>query len=305
MSAERRRLAAINVRTRREFLTGLAGIGLVPLVGGCGGNGEREPQITTLTWARHQGKLRIGYANEAPYAYYDTAAQHVTGEAPEIARMVLGELGIKEVQGVLAEFGALIPGLKARRFDIIAAGMYILPERCQEIVFSNPTYRVGEAFMVARGNPQTLHSYVDVVRNPDARLAVVVGAVQRSYARQTGVPDDRVIVFPDAVSAMEGAAAGRAEAYAATSLTVNDLLSRRSNNVERAVPFTDPQIDGTPVQGYGAFGFRKMDVELLDAFNDGLSRLIGTPRHLELVRPFGFTERELPGEVTAAALCRG
>lgn len=299
--------AAGAVYTRREFLGGLAGVALAPLLGGCesGAEAERVPQITTLAWAKRQGKLRIGYANEAPYAYFDTAASRVTGEAPEIARTVLGELGIKEVEGVLAEFGSLIPGLKARRFDIIAAGMYILPERCHEIAFSNPTYRVGEAFLVAPDNPLKLHGYTDVARRPDARLAVVVGAVQRSYARATGIPDDRVIVFPDAISAMEGVAAERADAYAATSLTVNDLLSRGSGKVERAAPFTDPQINGVQVQGYGAFGFRTMDTELLTAFNDGLSRLIGTPRHLELVSPFGFTEREMPGNVTSAALCGG
>lgn len=291
------------VRARRGFLAGIAGVALAPLVGGCDSGGDAASRVSTLAWALHQGKLRIGYANEAPYAYYDTAARRVTGEAPEIARTVLGELGIGEIEGVLAEFGALIPGLKARRFDIIAAGMYVLPERCREIAFSNPTYRVREAFIVAPGNPKALHSYADVVLRADARLGVVAGAVQRSYARRNGVPDERVIVFPDAVSAMEGVVAGRADAYAATSLTINDLLARGSGKVERAVPFADPQINGTVVQGYGAFGFRQTDTDLVEAFNSGLARLIGTPRHLELVRPFGFTENEFPGEITAAALC--
>ncbi len=292
-------------RSRRNFLAGLAGMALAPLLEGCGNgeDGNHVQQITTLDWVRRQGRLRIGYANEAPYAYFDPAARRVTGEAPEIARTVLAELGIREIEGILAEFGSLIPGLKARRFDIIAAGMYILPERCREIAFSRPTYRVGEAFMVARGNPKKLHSYEDVKRRDTTLLAVVVGAVQRNYARRLGVPDDRVVVFPDTVSAMEGVAAGRADAFAATSLTVNDLLSRGSRKVERATPFADPHIDGLLVQGYGAFGFRKQDVELLAAFDDGLSHLIGTPRHLELVRPFGFTEQELPGEVAVARLC--
>ena len=34
-------------------------------------------------------------------------------------------MGINQVEGVLTEFGSLIPGLQARRFDIIAAGMYV------------------------------------------------------------------------------------------------------------------------------------------------------------------------------------
>jgi len=287
---------------RRGFLGSLAGMAMAPLVAGCGSeNDQHAPQITTLEWAKHQGKLRIGYANEAPYAYFDAAAGRVTGEAPEIARMVLGELGIREVEGVLTEFGSLIPELKARRFDIIAAGMRIIPERCREIAFSNPTCHIGEALLVTRGNPLALHSYADVAQKATARLAVVTGAVQGSYARATGIPNDRVVAFSDATRAMAGVAAGRADAYADSSLMLNELLSRGGGKLVRAEPFTDPRIDG--VQGYGAFGFRRMDTELLEAFNEGLSRLIGTPRHLELVSPFGFTAREFPGNVTAATLC--
>jgi len=135
---------------------------------------------------------------------------------------------------------------------------------------------------------------------------VVAGTVERGYARKTGVPDERVVVFPDAPSALEGVIAGRVDAYAGTSLTVNDLLARAENPaVAKARPFEDPVIDGKPARGYGAFGFRRKDVKLREAFNAALAKLIGTPRHREMVRPFGFTATELPGPATADALCRG
>ena len=261
---------------------------------------------STLERAREAGRIRVGYANEAPYAYRESASGRLTGEAPEIARAVLAGMGIGEVEGVLTEFGSLIPGLKAGRFDVIAAGMYILPERCKQIAFSNPTYSVSEAFVVARGNPLALHGYDSVARHPSARLGVVAGTVERGYARKTGVPDERVVVFPDAPSALEGVIAGRIDAYAGTSLTVNDLIARAGNPaLERARPFTDPVIDGKPVRGYGAFGFRKSDAKLREAFNREPARLVGTPRHRKLVEPFGFSDTELPGAPTAEELCRG
>lgn len=266
--------------------------------------GKDEPGA--LERAQQAGTIRVGYANEAPYAYLESASGRLTGEAPEIARAVLARMGIRGVEGVLTEFGSLIPGLKAGRFDIIAAGMYILPQRCKEIAFSNPTYSVGEAFVVADGNPLRLSSYEDLARHADARLGVVAGTVERDYSRRTGVPDDRVVVFPDAPSALEGVIAGRVDAFAGTSLTVNNLLARaNSPRVERAQPFSDPVIDGKAARGYGAFGFRKSDGKLIAAFNDALARFIGTPAHLELVKPFGFTLAELPGGATAAELCRG
>lgn len=260
--------------------------------------------LSALERARKTGTIRVGYANEAPYAYLDSASRKLTGEAPEIARVVLAEMGVPEVEAVLTEFGSLIPGLKAGRFDIIAAGMYILPERCRQIAFSNPTYSVGEAFVVAKGNPLGLHSYEAVASHERARLGVVAGTAERDYARRAGVPGERLMVFPDAPSALEGTIAGRVDAFSGTSLTVNNLLARaKTDRVERADPFTDPVFEGKPARGYGAFGFRKSDPDLVAAFNAGLARFIGSSRHLELVRPFGFTVEELPGRVTAEELC--
>jgi polar amino acid transport system substrate-binding protein len=210
-----------------------------------------------------------------------------------------------EVEGVLTEFSSLIPGLQAGRFDMIAAGMYVKPERCREIAFSNPTYGVGEAFAVLKGNPKKVHSYEDVAAHENATLGVVAGAVERGYAESTGVPDGRVVVFPDAPSALAGVRAGRVDAYAGTSLTVQDLLAKdKSGALERADPFTDPIIGGESIRGYGAFGFRKEDAALRNVLNEGLKGFLGTPEHAALVRPFGFTESELPGAVTAEELCR-
>jgi len=260
----------------------------------------------TLAAARQAGSIRIGYANEAPFAFMDNKTARLTGESVEIARVVLKRMGINEVQGVLTEFGSLIPGLQAKRFDIIAAGMYVTPERCGQVAFSNPTYGVGQAFMVQKGNPKNLHSYEDVLKRDDARLGVVVGAIEGEYARKLNIPADRVVVFPDAVSALSGVQAGRADAYAGTGLTINDLMKKVSDQqVEKAQPFKDPVIEGKNVRGYGAFAFRKEDQAFADAFNAELAKLIGTEEHSKLVEPLGFSKQELPGDMTAAKLCGG
>src|SRR5262252_5463280 len=66
---------------------------------------------TTLERAKKQGYIRVGFANEAPFAYA-TPDGKLTGEAPEIAKVIFKRLGINEVDGVLTEFGSLIPGVK-------------------------------------------------------------------------------------------------------------------------------------------------------------------------------------------------
>ena len=149
-------------------------------------------------------------------------------------------MGINQVEGVLTEFGSLIPGLQARRFDIIAAGMYVTPERCGQAAFSNPTYGVSQAMLVKQGNPKNLHSYEDAAKNPEARLGVVVGAIESDYAASLKVPPDRTVVFPDAVSALAGVQAGRADAYAATALTVNDLMGKAGRTAAWKRPSPSP-----------------------------------------------------------------
>lgn len=269
--------------------------------------GEFERGATTggdsLARIREAGVVRVGFANEAPYAFIDANTGRLTGEAPELARLVFRQLGVPEIQGVLTEFGALIPALKAGRFDVIAAGMYITPARCMEVLFSDPTYAIGEAFIVPAGNPLGLHSYEGLRDTPEATIGVVTGAIELQYARQIGVPEDRIRIFPNAVSAVDGVAAGRASAYAGTDLTVNDLLSKTNAPLERAHPFEDLVLDGEIVKGYGAFGFRKDDEALQEAFNQVLRATIGTPQHLRLVEPFGFSRQTLPGSMTATELC--
>jgi polar amino acid transport system substrate-binding protein len=283
---------------------------LVPLllILGCENNGYLDMDRTSsLERIRKEGVVRLGYANEAPYAYLDRQSGRLTGEAPEIARVILEQMGVARIEGVLTEWGALIPGLKAGRFDIIAAGMYITPERCREIAFTNPSYRIGEAFIVKRGNPEQLHGYADLAANPETRLGVVAGTVELGYAKALGVPRERIAVLPDNPSALAALVAGRFDAFACTRLTAADLLAKAGEMyaLELAQPFVQPVIEGEQVVGYGAFGVRQRDRALLAELNRRLEAFVGSPEHLQLVAPFGFTAEEVPErEVTAAFLCR-
>ena len=43
------------------------------------------------------------------------------------------KIGVTKFDGVIVNFGSLIPGLTANRFDVVVAGMAIRPERCAQI----------------------------------------------------------------------------------------------------------------------------------------------------------------------------
>ena len=278
----------------RWSLTALCGLTLFAL-----GQGQAQAQ-TTLEKIQEQGYIRIGFANEAPYAYATSSGQ-LTGESPSVFKHVMSELGVDEVDGVLTEWGALIPGLKAGRFDAIVASMYVTPARCEQIIFANPTYGIGEAFVVKAGNPDDINNYADAVEN-DLTIAFVAGTAEIEHAELAGLDRGQRLIVPDFASAIAAVKANRASAAALTSLTAADLASKDSA-IERAKPFTFSH-DGKLYKGEGAFGFRLADTDLRDAVNEQLDSFIGTPAHLAMVEPFGFDESNLP-EKTAQQLCAG
>lgn len=285
---------------------------------GCGdgsGNGGTEPgngngeepaaQETTLERAQREGYVTVGFANEAPYAYA-TPDGTITGEAVEIARVILQNLGIDEMNGQVTEFGSMIAGLNANRFDIITAGMFINEERAQQVAFANPEYSIGAALGVEAGNPHELHSYEDIINNPDITVAVMVGAAELSYMQELGVPDSQILTVPDQPSAISALQAGRAQAVTMTGPALQAALDSADDaNLERVENFEQPIIDGESVRGYGAAAFRQEDDDFREAFNEELEKLKESGQLLEILEEFGFTEDELPGDVTVEDLVGG
>ena len=255
----------------------------------------------TLERIRANGAVRIAIAGEAPYGYRDAAGE-VTGEAPALARAVLERIDPTiAIEWVEVDFGQLIPGLQVGEFDIAAAGMFITPERCAAVAFSEPTYVIGEAFAVKQGNPKELTSYVAISDHPRARVGLIAGTVEYNYALVTGIPADRAPLYRNIEKAVEALKAGEVDAIGMTALTAQSLVEDEPELV--ATPQFFPTLDGEEVKGYGGFAFRKQDQDLVDAFNAELEGLIGTEEHWALVEPFGFGPDMAPDQTTAE-LCR-
>ena len=278
---------------------GTAGILLV----GCGDDDD-DGGGSTLEDARERGSIRIGFANEAPYGFAD-ASGNVTGEAPEVAKEILSRLDIPEIDGVVVPFGSLIPGLQAGRFDIIAAGMFINPDRCEEILFSDPDYCIPQAFAVEAGNPLGLNSYEDVAANSDVTLGVISGGVEEGYATDLGVSAGQIEAFSDVNDLPEALLAGRIDAFAATSLSVRAQIERVGDDGIEATTAFVPVIDGVEQLGCGGYGFRREDEELRDAFNDILVDMKEAREIVPITEPFGFLEDEIGAarDKTAEDLC--
>lgn len=268
-----------------------------PLVGSCA-----EPTGSTiLTTARDRGFLRVGFADERPFGWV-TAEGALTGQAPEVAREVLRRLGVPTIEGVLTEFGSLIPDLREGRFDLIVAGMFITPERCGEILFSDPDYCTQQSFLVKEGNLLQLSRYEDVAADTRAKLGVVIGGVEVTQAKESGVPGRRTVAFDAADDLVRAVRDGLVDAAALTTITLEALNAEGSlTGLEATEAFTyDDQ------QGCGAYGFRLEDAAFRDEFNEVLREMKSTGELVRIVAPFGFTAAaEAARDHRAEDLCVG
>lgn len=265
---------------------------------------QEAAEESTLARVTREGVIRVGFANENPYAFARPDGT-LSGEAVEVARAIFEEMGIAEMEGVLTEFGSLIPGLQAGRFDVITAGMYVNPTRCEQVLFADPEYKIGEALIVEAGNPLNLHSYEDIAANPDVKIGTGAGYLEYDMMLAVGVSEEQIVTFPDDPSGMAGLQAGQIDAWTGTRPTLIKLLQVTGDpNFEIAEPFEQPVIDGKPAINYGAAAFRFEDADFRQAFNQGLQKLKDEGKLVEIISQFeGFDAGADPGDVTAKDLC--
>ena len=290
--------------TRRDFLRRSAAAGAVAMAGpavlaACSSTSSGD----TLETAKTAGTIKVGIANEAPYGFTGPDGKTATGESVEVGRAVLKALGINAVDAQVVDFNGLIPGLNARQFDMVTAGMFINKARCAAATFSDPDYTAPTAFLVPKGNPKGVLTFDDV-KSKTLKLAVLSGAVEQGYAQKSGVPDGQVQAFDTQNSLLQAVATGRADAGALTNISLNDVVSKNpSASVEVTKGFF-PVIDGQETLSAGAFVFRKGDDAFVNAFNAELKKLHDGGEWLKIAAPFGFNQDNVPKpDVTTQRLC--
>lgn len=257
----------------------------------------------TLEEIQEAGTIRIAVANEIPYGFVDPSGE-AKGAGPDIAKLVVEELGIENIEWVTTNFSSLIPGLQADRFDVAAAEMAIQPERCQEVIYSEPNTSYGEGLLVAAGNPEDIHSYEEFAENEDLTVAVMAGANQLEMMQKLGVSQDRIVTIASNSDAISTVSTGRADAYAATGLTANQL-AEQGEDVELASDFSDPVIEGSPQRSWGGYAFANESTDLRDAWNEALATIKESDQWAEIVGGYGFTQEDMDGsfEQTTEELC--
>ena len=264
----------------RTFLTMAAGASALMAVAAATPAFADDGKLEEL---KGQGFARVAIANEPPFTAV-AADGKVSGAAPDVAREVFKRLGVADIVASISEYGAMIPGLQAGRHDVITAGLFMKPERCAAVAYSEPILCDAEAFALKKGNPLGLKSYKDIADNPDAKIGAPGGGTEEKLALEAGVPRDRVIVVPDGQSGLKMLQDGRIDVYSLPVLSINDLVSKANDpNIEVVAP-----VEGAPVYCDGA-AFKKGNEALRDAFDVELAKLKESGEFAKIIEPYGFS----------------
>ncbi|WP_448955830.1 ectoine/hydroxyectoine ABC transporter substrate-binding protein EhuB [Labrys neptuniae] len=248
----------------------------------------------------HEG-LNIAFYSYRPNAYLNGSGELV-GTDPETIRAVLDDMGLKIATIVDTDWGNLVPGLNVGRFDIVAAGMYVTPERCKQVAFSEPYLGFTQALALPKGNPNSLQTIEDVARK-QLKVAVIAGSAQVGYAADAGVQDTNVMQVPDTTTGLAALRAGRVDAIYVDTPGIRALVEAvPEHDLEMTKPFDT--IKGKVVMPHGAFAFRLADAEFVKAFNIALKARLASSKHIEMLKRNGLSADELP-RFSTETLCSG
>ncbi|TFF27255.1 ectoine/hydroxyectoine ABC transporter substrate-binding protein EhuB [Jiella endophytica] len=231
-----------------------------------------------------KGSVRVAIGNEPPYTELKSDGS-VSGAAPDVARAVFKKLGIDKLEPVVSEYGAMIPGLQAGRFDAVTAGLFMKPQRCNAVAYSEPVLCDAEAFLVKKGNPKKLTTFKSIAESDDATIGAPGGGTEERLSLEAGVPRNRVIVVPDTQSGLTMLQQGRIDVYSLPVLSINALAEKAGGDVEVVAPVED-----SPIACDGA-AFRKDQTALRDAFDKGLAELKESGEFAKLIEPYGFSAK--------------
>lgn len=266
------------------------------LLSGCGGDDDGAS-------GGEGGKtITIAIAGEKPYSYMEDGEP--TGATVALHKEIFTNLGYENVEAEVVEWDGLIPGLNAGRYDVVSAGMSILPERCEQASFGDPEIMYTTAFAVPKGNPEGLASMQDVA-DSDVRLAVINGAIEQGYAEKLGI--DGVTTVNSAEDGYAAVQNGQADAFALTGISVRTWVEENPDAGLEATDSFEAVVDDVVQVGAGATVFRDEDSKLREDYNKELEKITGSTETYESVLgEFGFTDAERPPEnITTDMLCKG
>ena len=225
----------------------------------------KDTAIAALVPARFNGTLRI--ATSAPYPpfeYYDEKNELV-GIDIDVVRAIAAKMGVAVVFDNI-QFDGIIPGVQARKYDMIASSMGDTVER--EKVLNFIDYTTLGNVVLTRAGDTSIRDLVDlcgkrVTRQSGDVFATFIGKIQ-PQCKSAGKAEVAIRTLPDSNAALLAIKSGSADAQIVNMSAAESLVAAKENaGLFRIVKAADRKHGWSPQNG--GFGVLQSETELTAA----------------------------------------
>lgn len=217
-----------------------------------------DKEVSLLEEIKEAGVLKVGTEGTyAPYSYHDEDG-NLVGYDVEVAEKIAEKLGV-EVEFVETKWDAMIAGLDAKRFDIIANQVGITEERQEKYDFTIP-YTYIHGALIINGDNEEVTSFEDLDGKQSAQtLTSNWGEIAESYGAE-------LIGVDGFAQAIELILSGRADVTINADVALYDYLQQKPDANLKIVDLSDDVI-------VSAIPVRKGNEDLYEAIDKALSEL--------------------------------
>jgi len=175
-----------------------------------------------------------------PLQYVDDKGQ-LEGMRVELANECCKRLGLVP-EYIRTEFATMIPGLAAKRWDMINTGIFFTEER-SKLMYMVPNEQAAISFLAAKGNPLGLKTIDDLAGR---KVSVELGGIEERRTREVndivtkkGLKPVTVMTFNNFAEAFQALKAGQSDA--ATSIDATAMFMQQRGDFTRAISGVFPQ----------------------------------------------------------------
>jgi polar amino acid transport system substrate-binding protein len=175
-----------------------------------------------------------------PLQYVDDKGQ-LQGMRVELANECCKRLGLAP-EYIRTEFATMIPGLAAKRWDMINTGIFFTEER-SKLMYMVPYEQAAISFLAAKGNPLGMKTVDDLAGR---KISVELGGIEERRTREVadmvakkGLKPVTVMTFNNFAEAFQALKAGQSDA--ATSIDATAMFMQQRGDFTRAISGVFPQ----------------------------------------------------------------
>ncbi len=176
-----------------------------------------------------------------PLQFVDDRGQ-LQGMRWELGNEIAKNLGLTP-EYVRIEFAAMVPGLAAKRWDMINTGIFWTEER-SKLMYMVPYERAAVSFLATRGNPLKIEKWEDLAGKA---VSVELGGIEERRTREVdtmlkakGLAGIDIRTFNNFAESFQALRAGQVQAATAIDATAMFMQSR--GDFSRAVAGMFPQV---------------------------------------------------------------